>query len=175
MKRPFGLVVPPRSSDNIFKEACVARQVLNRLAGGGDYVRIDRIYEILPKVMPGFRMEVCDEVEMGGDHGQTYPDDLLIKLRADVYDGMCRGVGRDRFTGAHELGHLFLHQGAAKFARRRTEEVPVYRDAEWQSDEFASEFLIERARMLTCQSVAEIVQVFGVSEAAAAQRFRKRK
>lgn len=141
--------------------------------GKSALVPIDRIYEAMPLVLPGFRLEVCDRDEMGDDHGQTFPEKLLIKLREDVYIGMCNGVGRDRFTGAHELGHLFLHKSAG-FARRALEPgAPAYVNSEWQADTFGSAFLIDETRLEVCQSLEEVQRTFGVSEAAARVRFKK--
>ena len=98
---------------------------------------------------------------MGDDHGQTFPEKLLIKLREDVYVGMCKGVGRDRFTGAHELGHLFLHKSAG-FARRSLEPgAPLYVNSEWQADTFSSAFLIDERRLVTCQSLEKFSEPSG--------------
>ncbi|WP_304306658.1 ImmA/IrrE family metallo-endopeptidase [Pseudacidovorax intermedius] len=131
------------------------------------------VYETLPLLLPGFRLEICDRSELGDDHGQTFPEKLLIKLREDVYVGMCNGVGRDRFTGAHELGHLFLHKSAG-FARRALEPgAPLYVNSEWQADTFGSAFLIDERRLTACRSLEEVQQAFGVSEAAARVRFNK--
>lgn len=167
-----GFTVPPLSKRHIYDTAEGVRERFRPLMGQGSLVPIEMIYETLPLVLPGFRMEVCDFDEMGDDHGQTYPEKLLIKLREDVYVGMCNGAGRDRFTGAHELGHLFLHQ-AAGFARAALQPgAPAYVNSEWQADTFASAFLIDERRLLTCRSLEEVQAMFGVSEAAARVRFK---
>jgi Zn-dependent peptidase ImmA (M78 family) len=44
------------------------------------------------------------------------PQDSLIILREDVYEGAHAGNGRDRMTVAHEIGHLLMHKNIA-FAR----------------------------------------------------------
>jgi len=99
-----GFVVPARRRVSIYDIAGTVRERFRPLMRGTDFVPIAKILEILPQVLPGFRLEVCDKAELGNDHGQTYPDERLIKLREDVYDGMHRNRGRDRFTAAHELG-----------------------------------------------------------------------
>ncbi|RYG55374.1 MAG: hypothetical protein EON56_05735, partial [Alphaproteobacteria bacterium] len=103
-----GFVVPARSKRDIIQLANMVRSSFRGIMQG-DRVPVDLVYEILPSVLDRFELEVCDRAEMGNDHGLTYPDRRLIKLRADVYDGMCTGSGRDRFTAAHELGHLLMH------------------------------------------------------------------
>ena len=46
---------------------------------------------------------------MGDKHGETFPDEHIIRIREDVYLGAVNGCGRDGMTIAHEVGHLFLH------------------------------------------------------------------
>lgn len=168
-----GFTVPPLSKRSIYNTAAAVRERFRPLMGSSALVPIDRIYETMPLLLPGFRLEVCDRAEMGDDHGQTFPSDLLIKLREDVYQGMCNGVGRDRFTGAHELGHLFLHN-AAGFARHALDpSAPLYMNSEWQADSFSSAFLIDERVLPACRSVEEVQRTFGVSEAAARVRCKK--
>ena len=167
-----GFIVPARSKDAIYGIADFVRRHFAPMIRG-DYVPIDKIYELMPTAMPGFNLEVCDEDELGGDHGQTFPDERVIKLRTDVYNGMCRGQGRDRFTAAHELGHLFLHGGVGFARRPSSPRVKRYLDSEWQADTFASAFLIDAARLPKHDSVMSVAAAFGVSHDAARVRFQK--
>lgn len=168
-----GFTVPPLSKRTIYDTAVGFRERFRPLMGDRAWVPVEMIYEALHLVLPEFRFEVCDRAELGDDHGQTFPNKLLIKLREDVYTGMCRGLGRDRFTGAHELGHLFLHRSAG-FARQALRpDAPLYINSEWQADTFASAFLIDERRLGECRSVLDVQRTFGVSEAAARVRFKK--
>jgi len=168
-----GFTVPPLGKASIYQTAGSVRERFRPLMGSKAFVPIDRIYEMLHLVLPGFRFEVCDRAELGDDHGQTFPEKLLIKLREDVYDGMCTGSGRDRFTGAHELGHLFLHKSAG-FARQALRPgAPLYVNSEWQADTFSSAFLIDERRLDECRTLDQVTAMFGVSEAAARVRFKK--
>lgn len=166
-----GFTVPPLRKQYIYDFAANVRERFRPLMGTGAKVPMGLIYEVLPLVLPGFRLEVCDREELGDDHGQTFPEHLLIKLREDVYAGMCNGVGRDRFTGAHELGHLFLHKSAG-YARVEPG-APCYVNSEWQADTFASALLVDERRMPECNSLEEVMETFGVSEPAARVRFKK--
>lgn len=173
MKRKAGFTVPPRSTQWIYTEAAAVRERLKKLIGSTPMVPLDQLYETLHLVLPDFRFEVCDHDEMGDDHGKTYPTKQLIKLREDVYEGMCAGNGRDRFTGAHELGHLFMHKEAA-FARQAANPgLPIYFNSEWQADCFASAFLIDGQLLTQCRSIEEVQEMFGVSKSAAQARFNK--
>ncbi len=133
---------------------------------------IEVVYELLPDLLPGFELQVRDEWEMGQDHGQTFPDRKRIYLRKDVYDGMCQGKGRDRFTAAHELGHLFLHTGIG-FARAMDSSTKIYCNSEWQANTFASALLIDETRLQQCRDVTEVMECFGVTLDAARVRFKR--
>jgi IrrE N-terminal-like domain len=171
-----GFVVSPRKKRDIYDYAAQVRSVFSPIMGGRPWVPLDRVIELLPSFLPGFVCEICEPHEMGGDHGQTDPDKQVIRIREDVYEQMCHGQGRDRFTVAHELGHLMLHQGQRAIVYSRSggaSTAPIYQNSEWQADTFASAFLIDEVHLSTCQSVEDVQAAFGVSRPAAEARFRK--
>lgn len=170
---PKGFTVPPRKRRDIYDIAEQVREYFRPAIGPGALVPIDRILELMPLAVPGFRLEVCERSELGDDHGRTFPEQQLIMLREDVYVGMCNGQGRDRFTAAHELGHLFLHRSVG-FARQELRPgAPLYLDSEWQANTFGSAFLIDERVLPRCQSIQDVMETFGVSEHAARVRFQK--
>ena len=163
-----GITVPPRSKNDIYQIASNVRSVFGLT---NPYVPIESIYEILPDVLEGFNFEVVPEAKLGVEHGRTYPNRCLIWMREDVYDNACNGSGRDRFTMAHELGHLFMHRNI-QFSRNQSLEPPkIYMDSEWQADTFASAFLIDDKYLHQCLTIQEVVSTFGVSYSAAKCRF----
>jgi hypothetical protein len=172
--RKTGIIVPPRSTNEIYEIANTVRSVFATVMGTQQpYVPIDRVYEVLPELIDGFLFESVTRSEIGEDHGRTYPDKKRIQIREDIYDGACMGNGRDRFTMAHELGHLFLHKNV-QFARSQPNvSVPVYRNSEWQADKFASGFLIDPSFLQQCSSTGEVAETFGISMAAAKCRLDK--
>lgn len=98
---------------------------------------------IIPKIEEEYIFEVCSTQEMGSNYGLTIPDQKILKLREDVYEGLTQDNGRDRFTAAHELGHYILHRDIpAKFHRHTNEKIPAYRCSEWQANTFASQLLL---------------------------------
>lgn len=168
--RKTGIKVPPRSRDGIYQ---VARKIRSVFLLDGPYVPIEKIYEVLLDILPGFNFEVVSKSVLGSEHGRTYPNKKLIMIREDVYEGACRGNPRDRFTMAHELGHLFLHTDV-QFARdESTLPTKIFMDSEWQADTFASGFLIDDIALKTCKTVASVAETFGVSISAAKCRFSK--
>ncbi|MCF4129220.1 ImmA/IrrE family metallo-endopeptidase [Methylobacterium sp. SyP6R] len=93
---------------------------------------------------------------------------------------------RDRFTIAHELGHLFLHfplikkrhPGDMMVATRWVDETDnIQRRAEWEANWFAAAFLMP-ADLFKCAAdrhgndIASIASEFGVSAHAAQIRLR---
>lgn len=92
---------------------------------------------------PTFNFRVLPKSEMGECHGLTFPDRNEIQIREDVYMRASEGSGRDRMTMAHELGHLLFHEKQnISYARMEHNELPAYRDPEWQADAFGGELLI---------------------------------
>jgi len=166
--RKLGSKVPPRSKKDIYRIASDIRSVFNL---NGPYVFIENIYEALPELMEGFNFEIVGSEEIDNDEGRTEPNSRLIQIREDVYDGACKGIGRHRFTMAHELGHLFLHPNV-QFCRFEPNELPkLYLDSEWQADTFASGFLVNEDHLRLCGSIEEVSTTFGISYSAAKCRF----
>lgn len=147
----------------VYKIKCMAG-LENRL-----YFPVVQFLEnILPILIPGFQFEYLTAVEMGNLHGETYPSRNLIRIREDIYLGAVSGVGRDRLTIAHEIGHLFLHEDDA-IALCRLEpgqRLKPYEDPEWQANAFGGE-LLAPSYLIKGMSEAEVQSKCGVSSAAA--------
>lgn len=167
-----GFVVPARKKADIVSLANQVRNVFSKVITREGRLPIDVVYELMPEFLPKFELEVTEIWELGDDHGRTYPDKRLIQLRKDVYEGMCQGKGRDRFTGAHELGHLFLHTNIP-FARALNDATDkIYCSSEWQANTFASALLMDKESLSNCRCIEEVVNRFGVTQQAAEVRFK---
>ncbi|WP_421416490.1 ImmA/IrrE family metallo-endopeptidase [Serratia plymuthica] len=119
----------------------------------------------LPQFMPEFELLVASEAEMGGTHGLTFPQESRIILREDIYEGAVEGLGRDRMTVAHEIGHLLMHKNIA-FARAEPGvQIRAFESSEWQAKCFSGELLVpmHHSRVLESMSVEEIAKECGVS------------
>ena len=111
--------------------------------------------------------------ELGDNEAVTFPDISEIHLREDVYNALCAGDHRARFTVAHEFGHLVLHQGISLGRNKQPGGHQHFEDSEWQADCFASEFLMP-ARMVAKDftTASAISKAFNVSLEAAMVRIR---
>lgn len=118
---------------------------------------------MLPSALPGYVLEVREKHLMGHNHGLTNVRQKRLILREDVYDGVLDGIGRDRMTAVHEVGHLVLHGEERILHRRATGKPPSYRDPEWQAKAFAGEFLVSELFANEFGSVDAAAAGFGVS------------
>lgn len=69
--------------------------------------------------------------------GLTYPLSYTIQLKESVYNGLLKDNPQDRFTLAHELGHLLMHDNHIK----TNQKLNPKEDPEVQANTFAKELL----------------------------------
>ena len=167
---------PPKRRQDIRRMAELVRQLSQRhLSTKGPYLNIIKVLEhFLPAIDPEFYLQILTKEEMGSNHGVTIPARKVIILREDVYDGACAGHGRDRLTAAHEVGHYLMHDDLSFARTMRADEIPLYRNAEWQANCFAGELLICRKEAAYCTDAQEVARLFGVSHDAANHYWRRR-
>lgn len=130
-----------------------------------DYFDVVQFLEFyLHEIFPDFHIEVVPVTRMPNQYALTYPKTKCIQIREDVYDGAIEGNARDRFTLAHEIGHLWLHRpGNIALARNsNTIDIPAYMDPEWQANTFAGELLVPPDGTIG-MDMDKIVENFGVS------------
>lgn len=178
MMRKQGRKVPPSSTAKIRSLANKLRTAFAEMdVPSTGKVDMNFILDcVLPNAIPDFNLQIVPDEDLGEDHAQTFPDRLQIKVKESVYLGADNGNGRDAFTLAHELGHLFLHRNVSSYARSNSQagsqsEHKAYEDSEWQADCFAAEFLMPHAEVQKCKNVEEVMSLFGVSYHAAQVRF----
>lgn len=141
--QPRGVKVAPLSKVKIKEKARIIRDRLFKIEPGKS---IDLIKILEHKLhLLGVTFEIREVKDMPEDvEALTNPDEMTIILREDTYEALCDPFNpkfyRARFTVAHEIGHLFLHEGVA-LARGRKDHKH-YEDSEWQADAFASELLM---------------------------------
>jgi hypothetical protein len=164
--------VPPLSEAQICQIAGSIRRDMQIQTDG--FPLIQFLEFAMPRVFPGFALEAGLKEDMGANHGLTIPSENVIRLREDVYDGLYRDAGRDRFTAAHELGHYIMHRSVPiVFHRTDQGQLKPFMDSEWQANTFAGHLLMPKHLLMQCGSLEEIARRFGVSLQAAAVQNRK--
>lgn len=102
---------------------------------------------------------------------------MVVRSSTDftIYLPTMTSPARDRFTIAHELGHLFLHYptlardypGQVMIATRWVDDDdPDQKRAEWEANWFAAAFLMPAnafTQAYRCESPEEVSDSFGVS------------
>lgn len=160
---------PARSREDIENLAVAIRSIVG--IGDAPFFPVMTFVEaVLPQIVPNFVFDVRDREFMGDRMGAVDPLSGAFFLRDDCYDGAARGVPRDRFTVAHEIGHLIMHVGTLNRTDGGGEKLPAYLDPEWQANYFAGALLMPRELMLACLSIDEVMQKFGVSRECASVR-----
>ena len=129
------------------------------------YFPIVEVLEMLHKFDEDAHFEVveADELEEN-EHAVTDIITKTIKIRSDVYEGACNGVGRDRMTIAHEFAH-FITLCVCGFRLARSfgdVDIPPYRDPEWQAKCLAGELMIDSG-LVKGMSSSEVSEKCGVS------------
>jgi Zn-dependent peptidase ImmA (M78 family) len=122
--------------------------------------------------------------------------EFVVVVDEKTYEGLERDRHHDRFTIAHEVGHLVLHgvelvrlsaihHTQAALMRGKVPSHPAYMDTEWQANGFAAALLMPAPGLLKIENNPTVLheegftqQWFGVSEESATYRwltFRNRK
>lgn len=137
------------------------------------YIDIVKFIElVIPRLDPTFNYEYVGEDTLpGGIYAYYDPKENKLNVLESVYQRAIDGVGRDRFTLAHETGHYFMHDDGLTYARSTTA-IPAYCNPEWQANTFASAFLIPRSLTMG-MSIEEIMDTCKVSYQAATIAFNR--
>lgn len=139
------MALPKRSKAEVcevarnFKRKCAAAGLLN----DNGSIDLKRVFEDLSTVAPGWSFEPVERDEMRkGYVGLTQPERKVIQLLNGVYEGLCRDEEEHCFTGAHELGHMLMHDDV-ELARTEpiADSVSLSAELEEEADEFARQLL----------------------------------
>ena len=121
---------------------------------------------IMPILFEDFDYEYVDQEEMEGAEGLMIPEISTIRIPINTVKDAARGIGRARFTIAHEIGHFFLHRNQSLVLCRSGDHIPPYRNSEWQANTFAGELLVP-FHLTKEMNVEEVMRKCKVSRQAA--------
>ena len=165
------ICVKPLSIKNIRKITKMLREVLN-IEDDERFPIVHFIEWVLGDPDSDFDYEITEVEEMQDIYGLTDTNRNVMKIRGDVYKGAIEGNPRDVFTLCHELGHYLLHKPEAVEFARVSENIPAFRNPEWQANTFAAELLApyDRAKNMSAKEIAE---QYGMSAQAAQIRCKQ--
>jgi hypothetical protein len=127
----------------------------------------------MPRLFSGFHHEVMPKSYFPPDiHGETEVEEQVIRIREDVYLGAIQGMGRDRMTVGHEIGHyiLLVAKGLKLYRSFAGSKPDAFRDPEWQAKAFAGELLCPY-HLIGGMAAPQIALTCGVSDEAAKYHF----
>lgn len=170
-RRRRGMIVPAQSAARIHDLADKIRDAF--IEASQTYFPIVEFLELaLCRMLPDFVLQVRERHEMGPLEGMVVAGQSSLALRVDVYEDACRGVGRARFTAAHELGHFLMHRHVA-LARTASDGTKIFCDSEWQADTFAGGLLMSRRHVPRFHDTVHAARACGLSESAAGVQLEK--
>lgn len=162
----------PRSKMSIRLMARRIREILQ--VNINEKVDVIRLLEYVICPIFDISLIIVEKKDMLDKYAEYNPINQTIKIREDVYDRAIEGIGRDRFTISHEIGHIFLHSNNIAMARSN-EEFPIYCDPEWQANIFAREFLCPLDGISESNCIDEISNKYGVSKEVASIQLSEKK
>jgi Zn-dependent peptidase ImmA (M78 family) len=140
------------------------------------WVPVVQIVEnIIPLILDGYAMVVEKPSRLDTVEAYTEFSPPKIVVRENVYLSALARDGRARWTFAHELGHLMMHDTAVPVSRapveyRKMANLPAYASTEKQADKFAAAFLMPKSVACGFNCPVALSAACGVSRQAAAIR-----
>ena len=168
-----GFPVAPRSRDSVCR---AARLDSISLAPQGGAVDLPKILDILSG-HDRVHYDVLDakDWKAAGNVEAYYAyNEKTIFFKASMFDALCRGNTRARFTVAHELGHALLEH-VPNFNRLSANRIPKNCHSELQANAYAAAFLMNASeiRAKKLYTPAAVASYFKVSIQTASFRLRE--
>lgn len=171
-RTPKGLKVAAMSYDKLEEVANGLRPllpVLKRVGRDGSAIDCMRVLEqTLPKA--GYNYMYVEKEELQDCAAFTIPEQNIVVLREDVYEGLAKDGVFARSTVVHELAHIVLkhavtlHRGAALGQHK------FYEDSEWQANSLTAALMMPIEICRQARSAHELAQLCGTSAQAAGYR-----
>lgn len=131
-------------------------------------LHLPQVLENIHILRKGWFFVSCAAADMpSGYLGLVEPADQVLRLREDVYEGLCRGHPEHIFTAAHEIGHMVLHSELA-LARVESCRDPasLRQQTEEEADRFAHMLLQHDPAVLlsACQVAQDLMRRIATTE-----------
>lgn len=165
-KLPRGMKVAPQSYAKLEVAANDLRPMLPLVPGSK--FKIDA-WRVLEKTLPqaGYNFHVA---ELNNCAGFAVPEERLVVLRQDVYDGLFTDNVFSRSTVIHELNHIVLQHHVTLHRDAVLGRHAHYEDSEWQADSMTAAVLMPIEACRKAASAEELASMCGTSVTSARYR-----
>lgn len=168
-RTPTGLKVMPMSYAKLEVIAEDLRLLLPTVKGyGGGKWKIDS-WRILEMTLPQakFNYYVADVSDLNDCAAFTVPEEQLVVLRRDVYDGLFDDEAFSRSTVIHELAHIVLKHAVTLHRGATLGQHQFCEDSEWQAKALTAAVMMPIEACRAAQSPFELSELCGTSLQAA--------
>lgn len=172
VRTPSGMRVAPMSYAKIEEVAENLRSLLPTVAGsGGSKWKIDS-WRILEQTLPKaqFRYYVAESDELDDCAAFCVPENKLVVVRCDVYDGLFNDEAFSRSTVIHELSHIVLNHAVTLHRGAILGKHKFFEDSEWQAKALTAAVMMPIDACRAAHSSYELAQLCGTSTQAAKYR-----
>lgn len=170
-RTPSGLKVAPMSYKKLEAIADGVRPYLpmDNRDGQRWNVNAQRILEDT-LVRAGFNFHVAEDTELQHCAAFAVPEESLVVLRRDVYDGLFDGDVFSRSTVVHELSHIVLRHAVTLHRGAPVRSHEFYEDSEWQANSLMAAIMMPIAACAVAGSAQHLAMMCGTSVQAASYR-----
>lgn len=137
---------------------------------------IDQINDL--PLNPRGSITVLPKAKMRFEEAYTDGETNKLFISEEIFEGIVNGTPRARFTFAHELGHLVMHDGVRSRAiyghefRKQAGVKGAAKDKS-EADNFAAAFLMPVILVRKCSSPQQLAELSKASLTAATVRFEQ--
>lgn len=174
-RAPSGMKVAPQSYAKLEAAADQLRPILPMEAiSSGRSFKINA-WRVLEKTLPtaGYQFHVADTRELCDCAAFTVPEEGLVVLRQDVYDGLFTDSVFSRSTVVHELSHIVLQHHVTLHRGAVIGQHKFYEDSEWQAKAMTAAVMMPLEACRLARGAAQLAEMCGTSEEAAGYRLSR--
>ena len=172
---PSGMKVAPMSYANLEVVAKQTHPLLPKETGyGGGKWKID-CWRVLEQTLPQaqYKYYVANNSELDECAAFTVPNEGLVVLREDIYDGLFEDNPFSRSTIIHELSHIILKHAVTLHRGAVLGEHKFYEDSEWQAKALTAAIMMPIEACQAAHSAVELSQICGTSYQASTYRLNR--
>jgi IrrE N-terminal-like domain len=171
-RTPSGMKVAPMSYKKLEAVAEGVRPYLPATTGSsGETWTIDGrlvLEDTLPRA--GFNFHIARVDELNQCAAFAMPEQNLVVVREDVYEGLFAGEVFSRSTVVHELSHIVLRHAVTLHRGAPVGEHQFYEDSEWQANALMAAIMMPIPACAAAHSATQLAMMCGTSVQSATYR-----